>query len=467
MKKIVINIFILTVLLTGFVSCKKYVEGYDKSPNSPSEVTNQLLLSNVEVAYFATVNGQLSRQCGMMVQQFTGIDFQARDINGYSIEEGTNTNEWNVIYSNGLVNAKKLYTQAGSANPYYQGMSKVLESLLIGVATDLWGDVPNREAGLGIDGKSLNPAYDAQSVVIADIQKNLDEAIILFGKAEADNVMLPGGDDFIYGGDATMWLAAAHALKARYHNRLSKKNAAQSATDAINALTDAYAAGFSSSASDMNASFGSNSNEYNQWYAFTRVERRGYIKASKFMTDLMNGWSDPRRAAFFLKDTGGVYNGSVIDEPNTQASEVGNYLATANGAFPIVTYVEAKFIEAEAKLRSNDNIGAATAYNDAVKASVLKVTGSADATFEATYASETALSINLTKIMEQKYVASYGQIEAYNDWRRTNLPALTPNPSGAKTAIPRRLPTTIDERLYNSKAPSKTDILEPVWWDAP
>ncbi len=117
MKKITYSV--LALLLITFGGCKKFVDGYDASPNDPATVTNALLLSNCEVAYFATANGQLSRQTSMMIQQTAGVDFQSGDVNDYAIEEGTNINEWNVIYSNGLVNLKKLYTQAGTANPYY------------------------------------------------------------------------------------------------------------------------------------------------------------------------------------------------------------------------------------------------------------------------------------------------------------------------------------------------------------
>jgi hypothetical protein len=31
--------------------------------------------------------------------------------------------------------------------------------------------------------------------------------------------------------------------------------------------------------------------------------------------------------------------------------------------------------------------------------------------------------------------------------------------------VPRRLPTVLDERLYNSKSPKITDIRMSVWWD--
>ncbi|MCA0428261.1 MAG: SusD/RagB family nutrient-binding outer membrane lipoprotein [Bacteroidetes bacterium] len=463
MKKIVYTVLALALLMTG-TGCKKFIDGYDVSPNSPSAVTNALLLSNTQVAYFATASGQLSRMSSMLVQQTTGINFQSRDINEYVILEGDNVNEWNVIYTNGIVNLRKLYAQAGAANPHYQGISKVMQALFMGVATDLWGDVPNREAGQGMDGK-FSPVYDNQQVVIQDIQAYLDEAITLLSKPASANVQLPGSDDLVFQGDAGSWIATAHALKARYHNRLSKKDAAGSAANALTSVAAAKAAGLTSNDANCNAIFGQNSNEYNQWYAFTVVERAGYMVAGASMTNLMNGWSDPRLPYYCTPDSGGGYNGCPVNVQNDQASGIGPYLATPDAPFPIVSYAELLFIEAEASFRKGDKAAAATAFNDAVKASVLQVTGAANPAFEAAQAAETAGSITLEKIMTHKYVAMYGQIEAWSDWRRTGIPTLTANPDGAVSGIPRRLPTVQDERLYNPNAPAENDILKPVWWD--
>ncbi|MDP1726337.1 MAG: SusD/RagB family nutrient-binding outer membrane lipoprotein [Bacteroidota bacterium] len=461
---------ILILLAIGFIAgtgCKKFIEGYDKNPNDPDNVTPALLLSNAEVAYFATMNGQLSRQSVIMAQQVTGVDFQSKDINDYAIDEATNVNEWDVIYTNGLVNLKKLYDQAGAENPYYQGMARVLHAMFLGVTTDLWGDIPNREALKGLDGPAnFNPAYDAQQTVIADIQSYLTEAIALLSKTPAQNTLLPDADDLIYAGDADAWIAAAHVLKARYHNRLSKKDATASATDALASIALAYAAGFTSSDANCNAIFGANANEYNQWYAFTQVERQNYIKMGSVLVDTLKADADPRLSFYCMKDDSGKYTGTSASDASASASDVGPYLATANAPFPLVSYAEAKFIEAEAKFRKADLAGAATAHNEGVLASVLQVTGAAaSAAFTTAKASETAATITLAKIMGQKYIALFGQIEVYSDWRRTGFPTLTPNSNGSVTVIPRRLPTVLDERLYNTKAPAENDIKKPVWWD--
>jgi len=463
MKKL-IYILGIAALVSFSSSCSKFVEGEDVSPNQPAKVTPQLLLSNCQVALFATANGQLARQTSMLVQQTTGVNFQSKDYNDYDIEEGSNKNEWQVIYQSGLINSQKLYDEAGAANPHYQGLSRILSAMLLGYATDLWGDVPNREALKGFDGPAnYSPKFDAQADVISDMQKYLDEAITLLAKPASANTLLPSSDDLIFSGDPDAWIRTAWVLKARYHNRISKRDGA-SQSAAITDLTAAYAAGLSGSADDCNAKFGTNGNEYNQWYAFTKVARIDYMKAGKTLTDIMNGWNDPRISSYCEKDSGGVYEGTPANVANQYASEVGNYLASANADFPLVTYVEAKFIEAEAKFAS-DKPGAALAHNEAVLASVKRVTGTdAPAPFVTAQASETGATITLDKILTHKYVALFGQVEVYSDWRRTGIPALTPNSAGLVAYIPRILPTTLDERLYNKNAP-KVSLSDKVWWD--
>ncbi len=68
--------------------------------------------------------------------------------------------------------------------------------------------------------------------------------------------------------------------------------------------------------------------------------------------------------------------------------------------------------------------------------------------------------------MTQKYIALFGQLESYADFRRTDLPAgITPNPNGAVSTIPVRFVTPQNERLYNNNATVVSDITVPVYWD--
>ncbi|REJ80423.1 MAG: SusD/RagB family nutrient-binding outer membrane lipoprotein [Bacteroidetes bacterium] len=462
MKKIKIFLLLLLPAIAFNSGCKKYIEGFDVSPNDPLTVTPPLLLSHCQVDVMVGYTGQLARLSSVLIQQSAGTDQQFAEYADYILLEGDNNNEWNSIYATGLISMKKLVEMTQSSSPHYAGIAKVLMAMELGLATDFWGDIPNREALGGEGGEDFfNPRFDAQQIVIQDIQALLDDAISDLDPGKS-NVNVPGSDDFIHGGDVTKWIKTAWVLKARYANRLSKRNASGSATDALTYLTNA---GLTDASDDARAYFGTNGNELNQWYAFN-ISRGNYMKMGKHFIELMKSISDPRLPFFATTDGSGGYSGTAADSSNTNTSNLGTYYGSAASSLPLVSFVEAKFIEAEANHRLGNMQAAADAHNAAVIASVEQVTGATiPAPYLAAEASETAATINLTKIMTHKYIAMFTQPEVWADWRRTNIPALTPNPNGVVPGIPRRLVTPEDERVNNRNAVVVSDLLKPVWWD--
>lgn len=461
MKKI-INILIAVALLIS-AGCGKYVEGWDDNPNLPTQVTPALLLSTAEVSVFAAYEGQLARTATIWVQAMTGTDFQMVNVNNYFVLEGDNTNEWTAIYTDGLVNLNTLIETFGQESPHYAGVGKVVKAMLLGVTTDLWGDVPNREATKGLLGEDyFNPNYDPQQTILGDIELILSEAINDLSAAES--VLSPGGDDYIFGGDLDAWKKVAYGLKARYANRLYGTDATGSADKALAAIE---ASGMTSSADDAKTVHGDAGNELNQWYAFN-LNRGNYIKMSDFFITMLQESNDPRLPFYASPDDNGEYSGTPVTSGDVSTSNIGPYYATATAGVPLFSYVELKFIEAECHYRKGSKAAAATAHNEAVTASVETITGAAiPADFAAAYASESAGSITLEKIMTQKYVAGFVQIETYSDWRRTGYPMLTPNPNGTTAGIPLRLPGVLDERINNTNAVIVSDKMTPVWWDKP
>lgn len=461
MKKIFVPI--LLAVLFSVLSCERFVEGWDDSPNTPTKATAPLLLSETEVATFMYYTGQLARTPSIFVQHTAGTDFQMTDIANYTLLEGDNVNEWEGIYTNCLMNEQLLIDDYGESNPYYAGIAKILKAMALGLLTDLWGDVPNREALKGLTGVSaieLNPHFDSQETIIQDIQALLSDGITDLSRPSGDNVILPGTDDYIFEGDPAAWINAAWIIKARYANRLSKKDPTGSATNALDFLSNIDA-----SMPDLMAIHGDESNEENQWYAF-QLDRGNYMQMGEFLIELLKSINDPRLPYYALPNLDGEYTGTAKDDNSTSTSDWGPYAGTSGDTdLPLATYFEAKFVEAEANLRLGNTDEAAAAYNEAVKASVLKVTGASDPAFEALYAAEDGNSIDLEKIMTQKYIAMFTQPEAWADWRRTNLPVLEPKQDGAVAGIPRRFPTCRSERNYNSNAVVVSNILTPVWWD--
>jgi hypothetical protein len=148
-------------------------------------------------------------------------------------------------------------------------------------------------------------------------------------------------------------------------------------------------------------------------------------------------------------------------------------------------YAEIPFIRAEAEfLIANRTVTAnvITAYNAGIAASM----GMYGITNYATYAAANVLSAvpatAYTQIMTQKYIANYLQFEAYNDYRRTNIPNLPINNevypgetldiAPQINQVPVRFPYPSSERSYNpGNIPANVpaaylDALKvPVWWD--
>lgn len=450
---------VVLVFALIFTSCSKFVDGYDVSPNSPESATEAALLSASEVGLFAIYGGgQLARSASIMVQHTTGTSDQMVDVTRYNILEGDNINEWEAIYADILINTKTLISKSEGKNNHYAGIGKVIEAFAIGVATDFWGDIPFSDAVNGLNGEdAFNPTYDTQEEIITSIQVMLDEAIVLL--SSSDNVITPGSDDFIHGGDADAWIKTAYMLKARYAQRISKK----ASYNADNVLSYINSAGLTGVADDANCFFTDKGNELNQWYAFQND--RGYMRMCETFVAPLREAGDPRLP--FYADTTGMGTddiyGTVYGGLETSTSMFGTHFASKSSPIPLVSYIEMKFIEAEVKFNKQDPAGAAAAYNEAVIASVEHVTGAAiPQEFLDSHASETEATITLEKIMTQKYNALVGQIEVYADWRRTEIPSLTPY-EGA-SAIPKRLPTPLSERLYNTNAVVVSDIFAHVWW---
>ncbi len=464
MKKSIITksgIVAVAVAFLSLSSCEKYLDEVRPNPNSPEDVTMDNLLANVEVATFSNFEGNNARRAGIFTQQFAGTDGQMAIIEGYTVTEGDVTNEWKTIYTSALINAQILINKAGTANPYYRGIAEVLKAMNLGLATDQWGDVPSSEALLGDSTGDFTPAYAAQATVLNDLQTLLSAAIVDLGAAQSANLSFPTTSDFIFSGDNLKWTKIAWVLKARYANRLSLRSPSQSATDVLTYLGNANMV---DNSDDANCIFGSNGNENNQWFAFNST-RAGYIRMGKFFMDMMNTQNDPRVPFYATLDDTGAYTGSPVGSGDITTSQLGTYYGGPTSIAPLCTFVEAKFMEAEANFRLGNTAAAASAQNEAVAASILAVTGTTNPVYEAAHANETGGTITLDKIMTEKYVAMFTQVEVWTDWRRTGIPNLTPNPAGAVNGIPRSLPTSQDERVNNPNAPIQSNILNHVWWD--
>lgn len=454
------NIKLLTLasILTlgvGLLSGCKRGDSFFISPNSPVEVTPGLTLTAIQVSTFNSYEGGLVKDASILIQQNAGVDGQSLPINNYILGENEFDNQWAQLYQ-ALYSCKDLQTKYGAANPYFSGITDVLAAMNWGMLTDLWGDIPFSDALQG-KGNNYQSKYDPQEKVITGIIALLDDGIAKLGQPADANELLPGSADLVFGGDPASWIKAANTLKARYLNRLSNKPSYNPA-----AILTALSNGITSTDEDFISVHGDGPGESNQWFDF-QGNREFYIVAALPFVDSMSlRPTDLRLNAYFTAyDSTGVRVGSPIDVTTSNASEWGDYLAASSATnVHLVSFMEAKFIEAEVKARQGA-ADASTALNDAIKAScTLATAGAYDGSDIATY---TSANTTVDRVIYEKWIALFGSVEPYNDYRRTGFPKLTPNASGRLPVIPKRYPTPQGERVANPNAPT-VSLTTPVWF---
>lgn len=454
MKSNIKFIIVIAALFTSVITGCKRSDDFYISPNNPAKVTPALLLTAIEVSTYNSYEGMLVKNASVLVQQNAGVDGQMLPVNNYLLPENEYDNQWGQNYQ-ALFSCKNLQDEFGAANPYYSGMADVLAAMNWGILTDLWGDIPFSEALQGKD--NYKAKYDSQESVIKGIIAMLDAGIVKLSMPESANELLPGVDDITFQGNVSSWIKTAYALKARYLNRLSNK-ASYSAADVLASLEK----GILASDEDFITVHGDGLTERNQWYDFQEGRQNYALAGLPFVDSIKLRPTDKRLNAYFLDyDTTGVV-GSPIDEPSSEASAWGPYLAGGvTTGVRLLSFTEAKFIEAEVKVRQADLAGAATALNEAIKESCLTVTnGDYDGADIATY---TAANVNLSRVIYEKWIAMFGSAEPYNDYRKTGFPALVPNPAGRLPVVPKRYPTPQAERVSNPNAPVPA-LTSPVWF---
>lgn len=451
MKKIIIPILLAGLI---FSSCENWIDpNMNEDPNNPKDVAMAQLVAPIEANLAYIVGGELARWDNVWMQQIAGIQSQSAENDIYIYGEADANNAWGYnLYSPGMINTKILMDKAVTEkSPHYAGVGKILMAYQLGVTTDHWGDIPYTEAFKGTQNQ-FKPKYDSQESIYDTIFALLNAAIVNLDAPTS--LFSPDGEDLIYGGDLDKWKKTAYALLARYNMHLEKRRGAAVYTNALAAVTNSY----TSNDDDLKVVFGSAYNNSNPIFQ-SEQERSGYYSASATYMGMLAATNDPRRAVYF---DGTV--GSKPGEPNADAATIGaNYASDVSPVY-LMSFVELKFIEAEASFKTNNLARAATAYNDALRASLQREGVFNETWFNANTA--TAGTITLARIMNQKYLSSFLSIETWTDWRRTGLPTLQIATGAVINEIPRRLLYPLDDRLYNGEnQPTGVTLTTRVWWD--
>ncbi|MCD8177552.1 MAG: SusD/RagB family nutrient-binding outer membrane lipoprotein [Tannerellaceae bacterium] len=435
----------------------------------------------------------------------------------YLFNQGYNQAFWERQYENSIRDAVDLLYIWKDNEEYYaeRQMVRIMKVLVFHRMTDMYGDVPYFEAGLGYHEGIAFPKYDPQRDIYMDMLKELKEAGDALATVSSSRI---GNADLLYRGDVVKWRKFANSLMLRLAMRLTKVEPQTAQTWVQTAVNgglftsiedDAYVSHVDSNIND------DSSNPYGKVMAQLDPQN---IRMSRFFIDLLQDSNDPRlryistlcenpnltylSGEMQYGDTTaviqvGMPNGydsdgirPISEAPGFPGSiddySVPNRYTYANPDAPtlVVTHAENQLLLAEAALRGWVSGNPADYYNEGVRASMRQyVHFNVDPVTEAEI--EACLTDNpfntatgYEQINTQYYIITFcDEYETFANWRRSGYPELTPVPyyPGNVTdgTIPRRFvyrnnEQSVNERNYQeavSRLPGGDRMTSRVWWD--
>ncbi|HVS96643.1 MAG TPA: SusD/RagB family nutrient-binding outer membrane lipoprotein [Puia sp.] len=488
MKKLIsIRVGAAALALVLFcASCSKNFQTINTSPDAVTTPTLAFVLPDIELSildytYYCNVSilGQVMNQMASY-----GSNFSTLTIGGSP--EYHFTYQYGGPVRNIIDFISKTKGQPLLVNSYNIG--RILRVYAFHSLTDLYGDVPYFQAGEGYLEGNLQPAYDPQSKIYADMLNELQDAASQLdpGKPLPQN-------DIVYQGNITNWKRFAYSLMLRLALRINKVDPANSAKYA----NLAYSSGLMQSNSDNfvvpykpNTYYATISNGqatpvvyYNTWKL-----------AEPFVAFLRDN-HDPRIYVYSVLPNGDTAAAHQLGlPPNTPSNQVplpiANYstspsttFGTYSAPFVHLSYAQVELMLSELALKGVINgLGPSDApalYSNGVTAAMnelniyggsYKLTPPAITAYLQAHPFNTANTDSaLSQINTQYWVEThYNFYEQFANWRRSGYPRL----DQTKYTIPRRLMYPVSELSINAaniqaaihdQGPDQ--ITTHVWWD--
>ncbi|WP_299453848.1 SusD/RagB family nutrient-binding outer membrane lipoprotein [uncultured Microscilla sp.] len=447
--KIFKYIFLSLFVVSSLTGCNNWINTNDAvvSPNAGVDAPPAIILTHLQTATISVQEGNNARYANMFTQHFRGLLRQHLTYDGYGL---TNQNfQWGIEYQEIIHQANIVIEKANATgDKVLVGIAKIMKAWTFGSLTALYGDIPFTEAD-NLE-KFPNPKYDDQvTVVYPGVIALLNEGIADLGAGGSATT----GDIFFKDGATQIanWIAAANTLKARFQLHLAASN-----NDYASVITSATS-GISAVANNVMAPHaGTTLKDANLYWDFLTNQRGGdYGATGSFLEALIK--------------TGGAKNNAKTNESARYADifsssdDINTTTSTIFGAsasFPLVTYEENQLILAEANARLGNDAAALTALNNVRAALAAKYTAG---TYTAYVSTDTEVATNaalLAEIIRERYCTLVGQVEVFNDVRRTdNAIGLTPTTG---TALIARFIYPLVEDQSNSSTPKGIGLFEKV-----
>ena len=501
-KMTIKNISIIALFAGALLSsCADFLDVND-NPNAPIS-ENLQLSAKLPSALVATVNqesGQLN-QLGALWGGYWGTTseginmfFNQKTYNGPGMRDVRDGYPvWETSYTN-LLYYQLIKEQAEEEGAlFYQGVAKVMQGWHFLRLVDIYNNVAFDEALRGTEFST--PKYESGQAVYEKSINLITEGIQDLKNAPAGTEA--GSDDILFKGNKTLWAKFGNTIKLRALVRQSEAGNEEYIQSEM-ATISAEGSGFLGAGESVLAQPGylNTASKLNPfWESYYRNVEGAVtvnyqdIRPTEFAIAQYEQRNDPRLSELYT-EVQGTYKGVRFGDPVVDHDKYGRGVTSAfkgpqeNNGQPAAIFksstqpsvlmgsFESLFLQAEAAQRGWLNSSAKELYEAAIGESFLYMEADLDELSSYLGQASVGFDNSINRIIEQKWLAlnSISSIEAWNDYRRTGLPAI-PNSLQAPTANarPLRMMYPETERMTNNEEASKqgNDLVTEgkVWWD--
>ena len=471
-------------LLVGLVwaagACDDGLTDINDNPNAPTEVPVQFLLpQTIQAGVGQALGGYLMLQHTSIWPQHI-VQLQYPDEETGEVRDSRMDGYWSAFYTGPLKDIQTIIdkgAEEGHANA--QGVGLIWKSWIYHIMTDLWGDLPYSTALRGEEEGGSTPVYDAQSAIYDGLFADLATGAGLLTSSGQDF----GSGDILYNNDFDGWKKFANSMRMRLAMRLSERDAATAQAQFVAAYN---AGGFTSNADNAMLQYPGSPYENPYYENYLGRDDNGIAAA---IVDTLLSLNDPRLPLYAEPAAhDGVYRGhhnGNDDLPVGQSmawfSRIGNFWRADGAATPtaLITYSEVLFLQAEAAARGWIAGDPATLYVAAITANMNQYdaqgVGPTDGEINAYLAQPEVAYTGLNSLYLQKWISLFmNGSEAWSEWRRVDVPYMTPGPALMLPRIPIRFMYPPTEQSLNranwqaalsAQGMSANDLITPVWWD--
>lgn len=470
MKNKILNKLVVGALTISFMSCtSQYMDinsnPYEPGDLSPDDYSLGSAMSNLASSIISTdVNTAQFTDC-LLGGPMGGYFADSSNSWAFTISSFNPTDDWTrvfmksdhvipVLYSN--LNAVKMVSEL-TGNPVPYAIAEVMKVAAMSRVTDTYGPIPYTM--IGEDGKITTP-YDSQRDVYYRFFEELDHAITVL--TEHRTSALVASADYVYSGNVEKWVKFANSLKLRLAIRIAYADPAKAKEMAESAVNHEIGVIESNADNAQWNYFGSITNPLFTAVRYNESTSGGDTHVAADIVCYMNGFNDPRRAAYFEEskwedqDYVGLRRGIIQETASQYFINYSRIRISASDPIRWMNASEVAFLRAEGSAVFNFNMGGAAGafYEQGVRLSFEQWgAGNVDAYLEdATSTPDTyvdpaglytynSIISNITvkwdeaagteekqeRIITQKWIANWmlGN-EAWADYRRTGYPRLIP-----------------------------------------